>query len=225
VRVKGTVSQGVVKAMSTIDKTAIEPPETRIVMHDVAWATYVELADQRRGSVPRMTYDEGTLELMSPKRIHENIGCLIGRMIEAYSEEKAIEVISLASTTVRRADLKKGYEADESYYVTHASRMLAKEELEFEVDPVPDLVIEVEITKPAIHKLQLLARMGVPEVWRHDGQRLEMLRLVDGQYLSIPSSIELPGLQRELIEALLALRARVGETALIKDFRQRVKQS
>jgi hypothetical protein len=28
------------------------------VMHDVARSTYVELADQPRGSVPRLTYDE-----------------------------------------------------------------------------------------------------------------------------------------------------------------------
>ncbi len=211
--------------MSIIQKTAVELPESRIVMYDVAWSTYVELADQRRGSVPRMTYDEGTLELMSPKRVHENIGSIIGRLIEVYSEEKEIEVISLASTTVRRADLKKGYEADESYYVTHASQMLEKEELEFEVDPVPDLVIEVEITRSAIHKLKLFAKMGVPEVWRHDGKELEMLRLVDGKYQPIQASVELPGLRRELIETSLASRSKIGETSLIKEFRQRIKQS
>lgn len=211
--------------MSIIEKTAVELPESRIVMYDVAWSTYVELADQRRGSVPRMTYDEGTLEWMSPKRLHENIGRTIGRLIEVYSEEKEIEVISLASTTVRRADLKKGYEADESYYVTHASQMLEKEELEFEVDPVPDLVIEVEITRSAIHKLKLFAQMGIPEVWRHNGKELEMLRLVDGKYQAIQSSVELPGLRQELIETALASRAKTGETALIKEFRQRVKQS
>lgn len=209
--------------MSIIEKTAVELPESRIVMYDVPWSTYVELADQRRGSVPRMTYDEGTLELMSPKRLHENIGSIIGRLIEVYSEEKEIEVISLASITVRRADLKKGYEADESYYVTHASQMLEKEELEFEVDPVPDLVIEVEITRSAIHKLELFAKMGIPEVWRHDGKELEMLRLVEGRYQPIQASVELPGLRRELIETALASRAKIGETALIKEFRQRIK--
>lgn len=211
--------------MSTIEKTAVELPESRIVMYDVEWSTYVDLADQRRGSIPRMTYDEGTLELMSPKRMHESIGSLIGRLVEVYSEEKEIEVISLASTTVCRADLKKGYEADESYYVTHAAQMLEKEELEFEIDPAPDLVIEVEITRSAIHKLKLFAQLVVPEVWRHDGKVLEMLRLVDGQYQVIQSSVELPGLRNELIESALASRAKIGETKLIKEFRQQIKQS
>ena len=54
-------------------------PETRTVLENVRWDTFVELAEQRRGSVPRMTFDEGVLELMSPRRQHENIGCLIGR--------------------------------------------------------------------------------------------------------------------------------------------------
>ncbi len=31
---------------------------------------------------PRMSYDNGVLEMMSPKREHENIGCLIAEMIE-----------------------------------------------------------------------------------------------------------------------------------------------
>lgn len=62
------------------------PAETRTLLENVRWGTYVELADQRRGSVPRMNYFEGALELMSPRRQHENIGRIIGRMIEVYSE-------------------------------------------------------------------------------------------------------------------------------------------
>jgi len=56
--------------------------ETRTVLENVRWDTFVELADQRRGSVPRMTYDEGVLELMSPRRQHENIVRLVGRLGE-----------------------------------------------------------------------------------------------------------------------------------------------
>ena len=49
-------------------------PECRPELENVRWETYVELAEQRRGSVPRMVYDEGVWEMMSPKRQHENIG-------------------------------------------------------------------------------------------------------------------------------------------------------
>lgn len=58
--------------MSNVD--AAHCFESRIVIENVHWETYEALAQQRRGSVPRMTFDNGLLELMSPKRQHENIG-------------------------------------------------------------------------------------------------------------------------------------------------------
>ncbi len=89
--------------------------ETRTVLENVRWETFVELAEQRPGSVPRMTFDEGVLELMSPRRQHENIGSLIGRVVETYTEVMGIEIQTVASTTFKRKDLQKAFEADESY--------------------------------------------------------------------------------------------------------------
>ena len=210
--------------MSITTSLCVEPAETRIVLENVAWATFVELANQRRGSVPRMTYDKGVLEMMSPKRQHENLGRLIGRMVEAYSEARDIEIISVKSITVKRSDLKKAFESDESYYVAHADQLLEKEELDFEIDPPPDLVIEVEITTSAIDKMQLFAKMQIPEVWRHNGHSLQMFSLVEGSYISIESSNQLPGLQAALMNRILASRLTTGETKLIKEFRQRISE-
>ncbi|HBJ35899.1 MAG TPA: hypothetical protein DDZ51_14350 [Planctomycetaceae bacterium] len=198
------------------------PPESRVVIEDVLWETYEALVEQRRGSVPRMTYDNGVLELMRPKRQHENIGRVIGRMVDTYSEVKAIEIQSVASTTFKLQSLLKGFEADESYYVTHAERIRPKEEIDLTIDPPPDLVVEVELTSSAIEKLNLFAAMRIPEVWRHDGQKLEMFRLIDGVYQSIASSRELPGLAADKIATFLNRRFDVGETALIHDFRQSI---
>lgn len=194
-----------------------------MVLENVSWETFVALADERRGSVPRMTYNVGVLEMMSPKRKHENIGRLIGRMIEAYSEVKGIEILSVASVTVKRCDLKKAYEADESYYVTSIDQVLAKEELDFEVDPAPDLVVEVELTASAIDKLELFAAMQVREVWRHDGKSVEFYRWVDGRYAPVPTSMELPGLDSALVNRFLEQRLQAGETTLIREFRGQIQ--
>lgn len=207
--------------MSVVERVWSEL-ETRMVLEGVEWETYVALSDQRRGSVPRMSYDNGVLEMMSPKREHENIGCLIGRMIETYSEVKNIEIISVASVTVKRSDLSKAFEADESYYVRNADRLLPKKELDFSIDPAPDLVVEVEMTSSAINKMQLFAAMGVLEVWRHDGHRLQMAELVDGVYQPMPSSLQLPGLTAAQVDEVLSQRNTTGETKLIQDFRARI---
>lgn len=161
--------------------------------------------------------------MMSPKRKHENISCLLGRMIEAYSEIRGIEILSVASVTVKRSDLKKAYEADESYYVTNIDKVLAKEELDFEVDPPPDLVIEVELTSSAIDKLELFAAMQVREVWRHDGTSVQFYRLSNGRYECIAESTELPGLSSDLINRYLDQRLQAGETTWIRAFRSEVQ--
>ena len=201
-----------------------EASETRMVLENVSWETFVALADERRGSVPRMAYSEGVLEMMSPKRKHENLSCLIGRMIEAYSEIKGIEISSVASVTVKRSDLKKAYEAGESYYVTNLDQVLAKEELDFEVDPAPDLVVEVELTSSAIDKMELFAAMQVREVWRHDGKNVQFYRWVNGRYESILTSVELPGLDAVLINRFLERRLQAGETTFIRAFRREIQQ-
>ena len=205
--------------MSIVERIRTEP-ENRMVLDNVAWETYVALADQRSGSVPRMTYDNGVLEMMSPKREHESIGRIIGRIVETYSELMDIEIISVASVTVKRSDLSKAFEADESYYVTHAAQLLGKKEMDFEVDPPPDLVIEVELTSSTIKKMQLFAAMHVLEVWRHDGESLQMYRLLDGAYQGIESSLQLPGLTAQRINETLAQRDSIGETKLIQGFRK-----
>jgi Uma2 family endonuclease len=193
--------------------------ETRTVLDNVRWETFLELAEGRSGSVPRMTYDRGVLELMTPRRQHEQLGCLIGRMVETYSEVRGIEILSCASTTFKRVDLDRAFEPDESYYIAHADEIRPKDEVDLLLDPPPDLVIEVEITSSAIAKLKLFAAMGVPEVWRHDGTRLTMLALAGGGYEPIESSVGLPGLTTALIDAFVARRFDRGETALIREFR------
>ena len=198
---------------------AIVLSEMRTVLDNIRWETFVELAEQRRGSVPRMTFDNGVLELMSPRRQHESIGRLIGRLVETYTEVKGIEIQSVASTTFKRKDLQKAFEADESYYIQHAEQIRPKEEIDLAIDPPPDLVIEVEITSSAIRKLRLFAAMGVPEVWRHDGERLQMFALRGDQYESIDTSNSLPGLNATTINLILNKRFDFGETFLLREFR------
>lgn len=83
-------------------------------------------------------------------------------------------------------------------------------------------MVEVELTSSAIAKMKLFAAMQVPEVWHHDGECLTMYRLEDSRYREIESSVELPGLDSGRINAILLRRHSVGETKLIKEFRQSI---
>ena len=163
------------------------------------------------------------MELMSPRKEHEKIKTLLGRMVAAYAEVRDIDIESVASTTFQRRDLDRGFEADEAFYIEHADEVRSKEELDLTIDPPPDLVIEVEITSPAIKKLNVYAAMKVPEVWRHDGERLRVFRLHDDDYLEQDVSSALPGFPITSAQSLISERLDRGEITLLKEFRGQIE--
>ena len=79
--------------------------ESATSLREATWQQYVELRDSDEYRNTRMTFDRGRLELMSPSKLHERVGYLMGRCIDVWTEERQIEVQSCRSTTFRRQDL------------------------------------------------------------------------------------------------------------------------
>ena len=189
---------------------APEPFETerRFVLHDVPWWTYVAMRDALEGTGTRMTFLQGALELMSPSDLHGEAKSLIARFVEAWAEEKDVDLRAFGSTTFRREAKQRGLEPDECYTLG------AKEP-----DGVPHLAIEVVIGSPLVDKLSVYAGLGVSEVWiwRAVAARIEVNYLVEGRYELRERSELLPGIDL----AILARFVRPGEshTALVKGYR------
>ena len=60
------------------------------------------------------------------------------------------------------------------------------------VHPAPDLIIEVDITSLSTFRQNIFAAFGVPEIWRFDGEKMQILRLENDKYIEIPDSLSLP---------------------------------
>ena len=179
--------------------TIISPPqeerEQRVVLGHVSWATYESLlADHADTSSPRFTYSEGMLEIMIPSSEHEELKEIMTTIAEIIAEEQQVEFKGLGSTTFRRQDLDRGTEPDSCFYIQNVERIRGKKEIDLRVDPPPDLVIEIEITSPAVAKLPVYARLRVPEIWLHDGRAPRILRLSGDQYEDCDRSGVLPSL-------------------------------
>jgi hypothetical protein len=50
----------------------------------------------------------------------------------------------------------------------------------------------VDITSPSLDKFAIYARVGVSEIWRHDGERLVIFELSGEEYTGIAESKVLP---------------------------------
>jgi Uma2 family endonuclease len=173
--------------------TVLTPPEQRVLLHNVSWETYERLlADLQDSSAPRLTYDRGTLEIMSPSSEHERYNRALAQVVEELAVEADIDMDSLGSTTFRREEIERGFEPDSCFYIQHAARVRGKKRIDLTVDPPPDLVIEVDITSPSLDKFPIFAQVGVPEVWRFDGNKLTILGLAEGAYRERDTSIAFP---------------------------------
>jgi Uma2 family endonuclease len=184
--------------------TVVSPPEQRIVLDHITWDLYERLlAVYQDCSVPRFTYDRGRLEIMSPSPAHERLKHMVALFVEVVAEEMQIHVEGFGSTTFRRADLQRGFEPDECFYVQNVARMQGKTELDLTSDPPPDVVIEIDLSSPALAKFPLFAQLGVPEVWHYSGRQWQILGLVGAEYLPQTQSTAMPGLTAAVLSRWL----------------------
>jgi Uma2 family endonuclease len=180
------------------------PAEHRVILHNSSWETYERLIEERgENRVPRFAYDRGELEIMSPSTEHESIAYYIGLLVAVFAEEVGVDLYGVGSTTFDREDLGRGFEPDASFYVRNAGLVRGKPRIDLGLDPPPDLLVEVDITSPSLDKFPIYARAGIPEIWRHDGERLAIFGLRGEEYVEVAESRILTPLTGEALSGLI----------------------
>ena len=135
--------------------TLTVPPEQRLRLSGVPWESYVLYSDGLGPRHIRVTYDRGEMEVMTVSPKHENRKKLLGRLVEALTEEMGIDIASFGSMTCRRQDLQRALEADDSYWIEHEPEVRGREDLDLEVDPPPDLALEIEISRSTMNRMAI----------------------------------------------------------------------
>lgn len=208
---------------------ALEKPQgaaQRFVLHEISWEGYQTFLKVLEDRPIRLTYDQGTLELMTPLSIQERYKVLFGRMIDAITEELDVRVVALGSTTFNREELQRGLEPDQCYYFSNAGKVADWARVDLDVDPPPDLAIEIDVTSDSRHRLGIYAALKVPEVWRFDGDRLDVLQLQDpGAYQIIPRSEIFPFVPMEELGQFLHQHSIGDDTEWAKAFRRWVRET
>lgn len=200
------------------------PPGAILVVPQVSWEQYEDLLEDLvdRPGV-RISYDEGRLEVMSPSAEHEEHKEFILRIAQTLSEELGLPLETRGSTTWKRRTMRKGVEPDTCFYVTNACRVIGKRKIDLESDPPPDIVVEIDATSESLDKFSIYAALGVAEIWRYDGVRIQMYGLKEGAYVGAAGSRFFPGFTSAMLLEFLELSKTQGQTESLKLFRQRLR--
>jgi Uma2 family endonuclease len=192
----------------------LDEPDTdeSVVLHDVSWDLYRQLAKLRgESAVPRLTYLDGMLEIMSPSQSHDSIKECLGRLVEAWAEERGIDITGLGSWTLRRRKKRGGVEPDACYIVGEPF----DDERRF-----PDLAIEVVWTSWKVSKLEVYRRLKVHEVWVWRRGRIHVYVLHDGEYVEGEQSTVFAGIDLVLLARLAETR---NQSAAVRELRALVR--
>lgn len=201
------------------------PPGQRLLLHDVSWAEFeailAELGEHRN---TRIAYSNGLLEIMAPLPEHESDKEIIGDLLKALLEELDIEFLTLGSTTFKNSEMLKGIEPDQCFYIQNEAAVRGKKRLDLTVDPPPDLALEIDITSRT-HP-ETYAALGVPELWRRSGDRIQIYQLRNGTYEEGSESRLLPRwlLQTEIPKYLEQSRVE-GRNKAMRAFRRWVRET
>jgi Uma2 family endonuclease len=192
-----------------------------LLLPSIRWETYRAIADDLEAQPnKRLTYDNGLLEIRMPSDLHESYKKLLGRIVEALTEALEIEICSLGSMTCDRQDLARGLEPDQCYYIQNEAKIWGKDKINLQIDPPPDLAIEVDITSSSINRFAIYAKLAVPEIWRYDGQIITIHHLVGDRYVLSDLSLALPIVSTVDLQNFLDLKRILKENALIRRVRE-----
>ena len=210
----------------------LAPTEKRIVLPGVSWRQFETLLDELgQTRTARLTYDRGKLEMMTPLEEHERCSRLIESLMLVVADEMEVQIHSIGSVLLKRADLGCVAQPDSSYYLTEKIRS-NRAELDLNQSPPPDVVVEVAITKSSLDKFAIYAALGLPEVWQYwttigDNVlrgNLLIYQLQSGQYVECSTSPTFPFLPAKRVLEFLDQSDKIGLAQALTIFRSWIQE-
>lgn len=207
---------------------SIAPSRTKpdvALLHDIDWGTYTRLLRAFEGRRRfRLTYDRGTLEIMSPLWEHEKPAYVLGVFIDVIVQEFQLPYEPGRTVTLRRRRKSRGLEPDNCYWIASAPQLAGKTQLDLRVDPPPDLAIEMDLTHSSLDRMSIYAALGVPEVWRLTSEELTFNLLNAGDYQVRPYSRSFPTLASADLVPFLVQLGPTPTATVIRQYRDWVRQ-
>ena len=206
-------------------KKIIVYPGQQLLLKDLDWQEFEAiLSELGENRASRLSYSNGVLEIMVPLPEHEKDKEIISYMVQFLLENLNIDFEPLGSTTFKNERMNQGVEPDACFYIQNYQAVIGKNRLNLELDPPPDLAIEIDITSRT--KLENYQLLKVPELWRYTNNGLQINLLQKGKYIQSSSSPNFPNIPIiELVNHYVKESQEVGRSEAIRGFKKWIKEN
>lgn len=207
-------------------KQLIVPPGNTVQLQNISWQMFETiLSELGEGYAARLAYNNEILEIKMPLPGHEFDKEIIGDLLKALLEELNIDFISLGSTTFKRQNMQNSIEPDQCFYIQNEANIRGKREIDLNIDPPPDLAVEIDNTSDSRLRFNSYQGLGVSELWRYDGEVLYINLLQQGKYIQSSISRNFPKIPIiEVIPQFIEMSKTIGRNPTLRSFRNWVRE-
>jgi Uma2 family endonuclease len=197
----------------------VQLPAGSVVRLPATWQEYQSLCEQRgEKSIPRLKYRNGEVLLMSPLPVHGRDANLIADIVKALLDHDGREYDAFTPVTMTLPE-ESGIEPDYCFYIDNWQAVSGKKRIDWQADPPPDLVIEIDVT--SYSDVQDYFPYRVPEVWLCKNQQVLIYQLQGETYQPRTHSRYFPGFDLQgAIARCMQIAYDRNTSAAIRDLKQ-----
>ncbi|MDX2100827.1 MAG: Uma2 family endonuclease [Leptolyngbyaceae cyanobacterium bins.59] len=208
---------------AVISREKIRLPAGMVVRMLGTWEDYCALRDSRGdSSIPRIKYRKGEILLMSPLPRHGREANVLADIVKILLDRENRNYEAFTPITMESPQ-EGGIEPDYCFYIDRWQEVVGRDRLDWETDPPPDLVIEIDVTTYTAAEDYFPYK--VPEVWLFKKSGLQIYTLQAEAYQLQNVSRYFPEVDlSQLIQQVLQVATEQGTGAALRELRQSLSQ-
>lgn len=206
---------------AVVSPEKIQLPPGAIVRLPGNWQDYQALSQQLGDrSIPRIKYRPGEILLMSPLPDHGRKANVIADVVKVLLDYLECDYEAFTPITMELPEVG-GIEPDYCFYIDNWALVAGKTQINWGIDPPPDLVIEVDVT--SYTDVNDYLPYQVPEVWLLRKNQLTIYNLQGDRYTVQTSSRYFPNTNvLEVITECFRVAYALNNSAAIRELRRKL---
>ena len=206
---------------AVISPEKIELPPGSLIQIPGTWEDYEAFSRQLGDrSIPRLKYRFGTILFMSPLPQHGRDVHIISSVITTILDYLNKEYEAFTPVTMKLSQ-RSGIEPDYCFYIDNWQAAAGKKRIDWENEPAPDLVVEVDIT--SYTDINDYLPYKVPEVWLLKNNQITIYSLQNNQYIVSNRSRYFPDFEvLDLVQECFKVASDRNTSAAIRQLRQKL---